>query len=88
MSSNRFTAAAAITSLLGLSLAGAAAAEDAKRPPKEKCYGVVKKAQNDCASAAHSCSGEAKADGDKGEWMWVPKGTCEKIVGGSLEAGK
>ena len=88
MSSNRFTAAAAIASLLGLSVASGAAAEDAKRPPKEKCYGVVKKAQNDCASASHSCSGEAKSDGDKADWVWLPKGTCEKIVGGSLEAGK
>ena len=87
MNANRSLAAAAIASLLSLSLAAAADAEDAKRPPKEKCFGIVKKAQNDCASAAHSCSGEAKTDGDKGEWMWVPKGTCEKIVGGSLQAG-
>lgn len=87
MNANRSLAAAAIASLLGLSLATVADAEDAKRPPKEKCYGIAKKAQNDCASAAHSCSGEAKADGDKGEWLWVPKGTCEKIVGGSTQAG-
>ena len=87
MNANRSLAAAAIASLLGLSLAATAGAEDAKRPPKEKCYGIAKKAQNDCASAAHSCSGEAKTDGDKGEWMWVPKGTCEKIVGGSTKAG-
>jgi len=87
MSPNRSLAAAAIASLIGVS-ASTAHAEEAKRPPKEKCYGVVKKAQNDCASAAHSCSGEAKNDGDKGEWVWLPKGTCEKIVGGTLEAGK
>jgi uncharacterized membrane protein len=87
MNANRSLAAAAIASLLSLSFAGAADAEEAKRPPKEKCYGIAKKAQNDCASAAHSCSGEAKADAEKGEWLWVPKGTCEKIVGGSLQAG-
>ena len=88
MSSNRSLAAAAIASLVGLSLAGAAVAEEAKRPPKEKCYGVAKKAQNDCSNAAHSCSNEAKTDGDKADWVWLPKGTCEKIVGGSLKAGK
>lgn len=88
MSSNRSLAAAAIASLVGLSVAAAAGAEEGKRPPKEKCYGIAKKAQNDCASASHSCSNEAKTDGDKGEWVWLPKGTCEKIVGGSLEAGK
>ena len=88
MSSNRSLAAAAIASLIGVTVSGAAHAEEGKRPPREKCYGVVKKAQNDCSSASHSCSGEAKTDGDKGEWVWLPKGTCEKIVGGSLEAGK
>jgi uncharacterized membrane protein len=87
MNANRSLAAAAIASLLGLAVAAAADAEDAKRPPKEKCYGIAKKAQNDCASAAHSCSGEAKTDGDKSDWLWVPKGTCEKIVGGSTQAG-
>jgi uncharacterized membrane protein len=88
MNANRTLAAAAIASLLGLSLAASADAEDAKRPPKEKCYGIAKAAQNDCASANHSCSGEAKSDGDKAEWLWVPKGTCEKIVGGMLQAAK
>jgi len=58
-----------------------------KRPPQEKCYGVVKKGQNDCASASHSCSNEAKTDGDPGDWVWLPKGTCEKIVGGTLASG-
>ncbi len=88
MNANRSLAAAAIASLLGLSLAAAAGAEEGKRPPREKCYGIAKKAQNDCSTAGHSCSNEAKTDGDKSEWLWVPKGTCEKIVGGMLQAGK
>lgn len=88
MSSNRTLAASAIASFLGLVLSGPADAEEGKRPPQEKCYGVVKKGQNDCANASHSCSSEAKADGDAGEWVWLPKGTCEKIVGGALAAKK
>jgi hypothetical protein len=28
--------------------------------------------------------GQAKADGDAEEWIYVPKGTCEKIAGGKL----
>jgi uncharacterized membrane protein len=88
MNSNRALAASAIASFLGLVLAGTAAAEEGKRPPQEKCYGIAKKGQNDCANASHSCSNEAKADGDAGEWLWVPKGTCEKIVGGALAAKK
>ena len=54
---------------------------------KEKCYGVVKAAKNDCANAAgtHSCAGQAKTDADGGEWVYVPKGLCAKLAGGSTE---
>ncbi|MFI5316712.1 MAG: DUF2282 domain-containing protein [Myxococcota bacterium] len=93
MNSNRTLAASAIASFLGLVLAGPARAHDEaptseKRPPKEKCFGIAKKGQNDCSAANHSCDGEAKIDSDPAEWIWVPKGTCEKIVGGSLASAK
>lgn len=48
----------------------------------EKCYGIAKAGQNDCSTSAHTCSGEAKVDGDKSEWLYVPNGLCNKIVGG------
>jgi uncharacterized membrane protein len=53
----------------------------------EKCYGIVKAGKNDCADSkqVHSCAGEAKADAAKTEWILLPKGTCEKIVNGSLK---
>ena len=52
---------------------------------KEKCYGVVKAGHNDCGNAAgtHSCAGHAEVDGGAGEWVTVPEGLCEKLVGGS-----
>jgi uncharacterized membrane protein len=59
-------------------------ADDAKKPAMEKCYGVAKAAKNDCAAPSHSCQGMAKKDGDAKEWINVPKGTCEKLVNGSL----
>ena len=46
----------------------------------------TKAAKNDCAGAAHSCQGQAKKDGDAKEWINVPKGTCERLVNGSLTA--
>jgi uncharacterized membrane protein len=77
--------AAAIGGLVGF--AGPAfPADDAKKPATEKCYGVAKAAKNDCAAAAHSCSGMSKKDGDTKEWITVPKGTCERLVNGSLTA--
>ena len=54
---------------------------------EEKCYGVVKAGQNGCGSAdgAHSCGGQAAADGMGTEWVAVPKGLCAKLVNGSVE---
>lgn len=54
----------------------------------EKCAGVVKAGKNDCATTANSCAGQVKADGNKEAWIYVPKGTCEKIVGGSIVTKK
>jgi uncharacterized membrane protein len=52
----------------------------------EKCYGVVKAGKNDCSSkdGSHSCAGAAKKDGDSNEWILVKKGTCKRLVNGSL----
>ncbi len=53
----------------------------------EKCYGVAKAGKNDCkAGAGTSCAGSSTSDGQADAWLFVPKGTCEKLVGGSLEA--
>lgn len=52
--------------------------------PVEKCYGIVKKAKNDCGTSKHACAAQAKQSGGKDEWMFVMKGNCDRIVGGSL----
>jgi uncharacterized membrane protein len=62
------------------------APQDAKAADNEKCYGVSKAGKNDCQTATGSCAGTAKMDAQKDAWIYVPKGTCEKIVGGSLES--
>lgn len=73
---------AAIGSLVALgSTASVHAAEEAST---EKCYGVAKAGKNDCAAKGHGCAAQAKLDGDGQEWIKVPKGTCAKIVNGSL----
>jgi uncharacterized membrane protein len=78
--------AAAIGSLVAVAGPALSATDDAKKPATEKCYGVAKAAKNDCAGPAHSCQGLSKKDGDAKEWITVPKGTCERLVGGSLAA--
>ena len=63
-------------------------AEEAKaaKKAKEKCYGITKAGQNDCGWSGGSCAGTATADSIGDVWVYLPKGSCEKIVGGSLEA--
>ncbi len=51
----------------------------------EKCYGIVKKAKNDCATPKHACAAQATKSGSPQEWMYVLKGNCERIVGGKTK---
>lgn len=77
-------AAAVIASLGSGTLA---AADDAKndQQTKEKCYGVAKAGKNDCASNGHACAGQSKADGDAKDWIYVPAGTCDRLLGGKTD---
>jgi len=52
---------------------------------QERCFGVAKVGKNDCATATSSCAGTARQDFQKDAWMYVPKGTCEKLAGSSLK---
>ena len=54
----------------------------------EKCYGVVKAGKGDCIASDGSCRGTSTKDSQKDAWIFVPTGTCEKLVGGSLQSGK
>lgn len=80
-----------LASAVALTLVGAvssAHAEDTTAPAeKEKCYGVVKAGQNDCAAAdgSHSCAASAGVDASGQEWIMLPAGLCTKLVNGSLE---
>jgi uncharacterized membrane protein len=78
--------AAALATVCAAGVGSAAAGPAAD---KEKCFGVAKAGQNDCASAngSHSCAGQAKTDMSPTEWKYVAKGTCEK-AGGKLSAPK
>jgi uncharacterized membrane protein len=73
-----------LASAVALTVAGGIGAAEAGEG-KERCYGVVKAGHNDCGNAAktHSCAGHAEVDGDGGEWLTLPKGVCDKLVGGS-----
>jgi len=78
---------AAIAGALTAGLLGAAAVQAGPEPaPKfeaEKCYGVAKAGKNDCQTNTSACAGTSKKDNQPDAWIYVPRGTCAKIVGGS-----
>jgi uncharacterized membrane protein len=78
----------------GQSIAAAAAllfmssSSDTQERPRvaesEPCYGIARKGANDCGTHLHACGGQAKVDADPAEWIMLPKGICERIIGGKL----
>jgi uncharacterized membrane protein len=74
---------------VALSLALEASAQGRPAPvPKfehEKCYGIAKAAKNDCQTANSSCAGTSRRNAQGDAWVYLPKGSCEKVVGGSLQ---
>lgn len=82
----KFIISSALAGLIAMASSGTAMAEE---KGKEKCYGVAKAGQNDCASATgtHSCAGQSKVDKAPEEWTYVAKGTCDKL-GGKLSYKK
>ncbi|PHV07551.1 hypothetical protein CSQ96_10185 [Janthinobacterium sp. BJB412] len=75
--------AAALATVCAATAGSAAAASASASAEKEKCFGIAKAGQNDCAAAngAHSCAGQSKTDNGAAEWKYVAKGTCEKAGG-------
>lgn len=61
--------------------ATAAVVPVAEAATKEKCYGVSKAGQNDCASsvAGSTCAGTSTVNYDKKAWKYVKKGSCTTI---------
>jgi uncharacterized membrane protein len=83
----RLIVSSALASVLALGVSGQVVAQS---KDKEKCYGIAKAGQNDCANLAntHSCAGQAKVDNDPGEWKYVAKGTCKNLKGMSEDEAK
>ena len=88
MNRHQLIVSSALASVLALGLLNTASAADAAG--KEKCFGIAKAGQNDCAnlSGTHSCAGQSKADMGADEWKYVATGTCQKMGGKSAEEAK
>jgi uncharacterized membrane protein len=89
---HRLVVSSALASVMALGLATHAGAQTMKDDSKgkEKCYGIAKAGQNDCAnlSGTHSCAGLTKADNSPDDWKYVAKGTCKNLKGLTAEEAK
>lgn len=87
MKTSQLLIGTAVIAALTMPLASSAQAGPAPKPnfDAEKCYGVSKAGKNDCQTATSSCAGTARRDGQKDAWIYIPAGTCDKVVGGSLQ---
>lgn len=78
---------AAVAGALAAGVAGVALGQSGPAPTPtfkaEKCFGIAKAAKNDCQTSASACAGTSKRDNQADAWIYVPQGTCDKIVGGS-----
>ena len=88
MTKTKLIVSSAIAGLVSFAAASAAVAQDKPAAAaKEKCYGIAKKAANDCGTAKHSCAGQATADNAPEEWKFVAKGTCVTMKGSLKKPG-
>ena len=76
------TALATLIALGGMGVQSTANAADKK--DVEKCYGVAKAGKNDCKTLSNACAGHSVTDAQPDAFIALPKGTCERIAGGSL----
>jgi len=85
----RLILSSALASVLAMGVLSTANAADTAAG-KEKCFGIVKAGQNDCAnlSGSHSCAGQNKMDMGADEWKYVAKGTCASMGGKSADEVK
>jgi len=87
MKNTRYVITAAIAALTSGGILASSTAQAAGAvvcAEQERCYGIAKAGKNDCATSSSGCSGTAKQDNLKDAWIYVPKGTCQKVAGGML----
>ena len=77
--------ASAIAAAIAIPAVTGAQPAPAPKFEAEKCYGIAKAGKNDCQTANSSCAGTSRRDAQKDAWIYVPAGTCDRLVGGSTQ---
>jgi uncharacterized membrane protein len=87
MNPTRTLVASALAAALSMPLVAGAQGGPAPKPSfeAEKCFGVARAGKNDCQTANSSCAGTSRRDAQADAWIYTPRGTCERLVNGSLQ---
>ena len=88
MKTSQLLIAAAVAAALATPIASQAGPAPKPKFEAEKCYGIVKAGKNDCQTANTSCAGTSKRDNQNDAWIYVPAGSCAKVVGGATQPKK
>jgi len=90
MKTSHLLIASAVAAALTMPYASLTHAGPAPKPKfeAEKCFGIAKAGQNDCQTANSSCAGTSKRDQQGDAWIYIPAGSCDKVVGGSTAPKK
>jgi uncharacterized membrane protein len=82
-----------IASVIGACIAAAGCADQVAalkkshaiaRGAPEACYGISRAGHNDCKTDSNVCAGWSRHNSDQRAYIYLPSGTCERIVGGKL----
>jgi uncharacterized membrane protein len=74
----------AISSMIAVGAIAGSSHALAAKPGMEQCAGIVKAGKNDCATSTNACHSHATVDNSPEAWIYVPKGTCERLSGTHL----
>jgi uncharacterized membrane protein len=74
----------AVAGLLATGVAALPTAARAEHSDMEQCAGIIKAGKNDCATSTNACHGHVESDANPEAWIYLPKGTCERLVGGRI----
>ena len=85
MKTSQFLLASALAAALAMPNIAQAGPAPHPKFNAEKCYGIAKAGTNDCQTANSSCAGTSHRDNQGDAWIYLPAGSCEKVVGGSTQ---
>ena len=84
MKKSQLFVASAVAAALAIPLVSQAGPAPQPKFKAEKCYGIARAGNNDCQTANSSCAGTSRHDNQADAWIYMPAGTCEKVVRATL----